>query len=85
MTEGVPMVALAINQRPALGCPQAGQTMAGALRLTLNDEMRRDGSGIATVRYSEAMVALQSNEDNVIEGLLADAEHPRHVREGAHP
>ena len=29
MTEGVPMVALAINQRPALGCPQAGQTMAG--------------------------------------------------------
>ena len=32
MTEGVPMVALAINQRPALGCPQAGQTMAGSLQ-----------------------------------------------------
>ena len=25
VTEGVPMVALAINQRPALGCPQAGR------------------------------------------------------------
>ena len=33
LTEGVPMVALAINQRPALGCPQAGQSMAASLRL----------------------------------------------------
>ena len=68
MTEGVPMVALAINQRPALGCPQAGQTMAGALRLTLNDEMRGMDLELQQTIF-RGMVALQSNEDNVIEGF----------------
>lgn len=67
-TEGVPMVALAINQRPALGCPQAGQTLAAALRLTLNDEMR--GMDLETQQtIFRGMVALQSNEDNVIENF----------------
>ena len=68
MTEGVPMVVLAINQRPALGCPQAGQTMAGALRLTLNDEMRGMDLELQQTIF-RGMVALQSNEDNVIEGF----------------
>ena len=68
MTEGVPMVALAINQRPALGCPQAGQTMAGSLRLTLNDEMRGMGLELQQTIF-RGMVALQSNEDNVIESF----------------
>ncbi len=68
MTEGVPMVALAINQRPALGCPQAGQTMAGSLRLTLNDEMRGMDLELQQTIF-RGMVALQSNEDNVIEGF----------------
>jgi hypothetical protein len=68
VTEGVPMVALAINQRPALGCPQAGQTMAGALRLTLNDEMRGMDLELQQTIF-RGMVALQSNEDNVIEGF----------------
>ena len=68
LTEGVPMVALAINQRPALGCPQAGQSMAASLRLTLNDEMR--GMDIETQQtIFRGMVALQSNEDNVIENF----------------
>ena len=67
-TEGVPMVALAINQRPALGCPQAGQTLASALRLTLNDEMR--GMDLDTQKtIFRGMVALQSNADNVIENF----------------
>ena len=66
--EGVPMVALAINQRPALGCPQAGQTMAGSLRLTLNDEMRGMDLELQQTIF-RGMVALQSNEDNVIEGF----------------
>ena len=67
-TEGVPMVALAINQRPALGCPQAGQTLAAALRLTLNNEMR--GMDLETQQtIFRGMVALQSNEDNVIESF----------------
>ena len=64
----VPMVALAINQRPALGCPQAGQTMAGSLRLTLNDEMRGMDLELQQTIF-RGMVALQSNEDNVIEGF----------------
>ena len=68
ITEGLPMVALAINQRPALGCPQAGQTMAGALRLTLNDEMRGMDLELQQTIF-RGMVALQSNEDNVIEGF----------------
>lgn len=68
MTEGVPMVALAINQRPALGCPQAGQTMAGSLRLTLNDEMRGMDLELQQTIF-RGMVALQSNDDNVIEGF----------------
>ena len=68
LTEGVPMVALAINQRPALGCPQAGQSMAASLRLTLNNEMR--GMDIETQQtIFRGMVALQSNEDNVIENF----------------
>ena len=62
------MVALAINQRPALGCPQAGQSMAASLRLTLNNEMR--GMDIETQQtIFRGMVALQSNEDNVIENF----------------
>ena len=68
MTEGVPLVVLAINQRPALGCPQAGQTMAGALRLTLNDEMRGMDLELQQTIF-RGMVALQSNEDNVIESF----------------
>ena len=68
VTEGVPMVALAINQRPAMGCPQAGQTMAGALRLTLNDEMRGMDLELQQTIF-RGMVALQSNEDNVIESF----------------
>ena len=68
VAEGVPMVALAINQRPALGCPQAGQTMAGSLRLTLNDEMRGMDLELQQTIF-RGMVALQSNEDNVIEGF----------------
>ena len=68
VAEGVPMVALAINQRPALGCPQAGQTMAGSLRLTLNDEMRGMDLELQQTIF-RGMVVLQSNEDNVIEGF----------------
>ena len=68
VAEGVPMVALAINQRPALGCPQAGQTMAGALRLTLNNEMRGMDLELQQTIF-RGMVALQSNEDNVIENF----------------
>ena len=67
-TEGVPMVALAINQRPALGCPQAGQTLAGSLRLTLNDEMRQMDLETQQTIF-RGMVVLQSNEDNVIESF----------------
>ena len=68
LTEGVPMVALAINQRPALGCPQACQSLAASLRLTLNDEMR--GMDIETQQtIFRGMVALQSNDDNVIENF----------------
>ena len=68
VAEGVPMVALAVNQRPALGCPQAGQTMAGALRLTLNNEMRGMDLELQQTIF-RGMVALQSNEDNVIESF----------------
>ena len=68
LTEGVPMVALAINQRPALGCPQAGQTLAGSLRLTLNDEMRQMDLETQQTIF-RGMVVLQSNEDNVIESF----------------
>ena len=68
VAEGVPMVALAVNQRPALGCPQAGQTMAGALRLTLNNEMRGMDLELQQTIF-RGMVALQSNEDNVIENF----------------
>lgn len=68
VAEGVPMVALAINQRPALGCPQAGQTLAGALRLTLNNEMRGMDLELQQTIF-RGMVALQSNEDNVIESF----------------
>ena len=68
LKEGVPMVVLAINQRPALGCPQAGQTLASALRLTLYDEMRgMDLEKQQTI--FRGMVALQSNDDNVVEGF----------------
>ena len=67
-TEGVPMVALAINQRPALGCPQACQTLASALRLPLSEEMR--GKDLETQQIIfRGMVALQSNDDNVIENF----------------
>ena len=68
VAEGVPMVALAVNQRPALGSPQAGQTMAGALRLTLNNEMRGMDLELQQTIF-RGMVALQSNEDNVIESF----------------
>ena len=68
VAEGVPMVALAVNQRPALGCPQAGQTMAGALRLTLNNEMQGMDLELQQTIF-RGMVALQSNEDNVIESF----------------
>ena len=68
LTEGVPMVALAINQRPALRCPMAAQTLAASLRLTLNDEMR--GMDLETQQtIFRSMVVLQSNEDNVIENF----------------
>ena len=66
LSEGVPVVALAINQRPALGCPLAGQSLAALLRLPLNDEMR--GMDIETQQtIFRGMVALHSNDDNVIE------------------
>ena len=68
LTEGVPMVSLAINQRPALGCPQAGQTMASALRLTLNNEMRGMNLEMQQTIF-RGMVVLQSNDDNVIENF----------------
>ena len=68
VTEGVPMVALAINQRPALSCPQAGQTLASALRLTLNDEMRGMNLEMQQTIF-RGMVVLLSNKDNVIENF----------------
>ena len=68
MAEGVPMVVLAINQRPALGCPQAGQTMAASLRLPLKEEMRGMDLEMQQTIF-RGMVVLQSNDDNVIEGF----------------
>jgi len=68
VTEGIPMVVLAINQRPAMGCPQAGQTMAASLRLPLKEEMRGMDLEMQQTIF-RGMVALQSNEDNVIEGF----------------
>ena len=68
ITEGVPTVALAVNQRPALGCPQAGQTLAGSLRLTLNDEMREMDLKTQQTIF-RGMVVLQSDADNVIENF----------------
>ena len=68
MAEGVPMVVLAINQRPALDCPQAGQTMAASLRLPLKEEMRGMDLEMQQTIF-RGMVVLQSNDDNVIEGF----------------
>ena len=68
ITEGVPTVALAVNQRPALGCPLAGQTLAGSLRLTLNDEMREMDLKTQQTIF-RGMVVLQSDADNVIENF----------------
>ena len=67
-TEAVPVTALAINQRPALGVPKASPSMASALRLSLKNEMRDMPLDLQQTIY-RGMVVLQSNVDNVAAGF----------------
>lgn len=62
--ETAPVVALAINQRPALGTPQTGVSLASALRLSLTREIREmnDDQQQSTFRK---MVTLLSNAGNI--------------------
>ena len=64
-TEAVPVTALAINQRPALGAPLASPSLASALRLPLNAEMRDMPLDMQQTIF-RGMVILQSNADNVV-------------------
>lgn len=66
--EAVPVTALAINQRPALGVPLASPSMASALRLALKSDMRDMPLDLQQTIY-RGMVVLQSNADNVAAGF----------------
>lgn len=66
--EAVPVTALAINQRPALGVPLASPSMASALRLALKIDMRDMPLDLQQTIY-RGMVVLQSNADNVAAGF----------------
>ena len=64
--DAVPIVALAINQRPALGTPLAGVSLASALRLPLTHELQQMTDDLQETVF-RGMVVLQSNADNVVE------------------
>ena len=64
--EGVPIVILAINRRPALDCPLASQSLAGGLRLALRNEVRDTDIDFQQTVF-RSLVAFQSNKDNVID------------------
>ena len=66
--EAVPVTALAINQRPALGIPLASPSLASALRLSLKNEMQDMPIDLQQTIY-RGMVVLQSNADNVAAGF----------------
>lgn len=63
------MMVLAINERPAVGCPKAAQSMASSLMLSYTDEMRGVDIDMQQTIY-RGMVILQSSKDNVIERFL---------------
>lgn len=63
------MMVLAINERPAMGCPKAAQSMATSLMLSYTDEMRGMDIDMQQTIY-RGMVILQSSKDNVIERFL---------------
>lgn len=63
-TEAVPVTALAVNQRPALGMPLASPSLASSLRLSLGKEMQALPVDLQQTIY-RGMVVLQSNVDNV--------------------
>ena len=63
-TEAVPVTALAINQRPALGVPLASPSLASSLRLSLNGDMQDMPLDMQQTIF-RGMVVLQSNADNV--------------------
>lgn len=65
-SEGVPMMVLAINERPALGCPKTSQSLASSIMLPLSDETRGLDIDMQQTIY-RGMVILQSTKDNVIE------------------
>ena len=67
-TEAVPVAALAINQRPALGMPLASPSLASAVRLSLLSEMK-DMPVDRQQTIFRGMVVLQSNADNVATGF----------------
>ena len=67
-TEAVPVTALAINQRPALGIPLASPSLASALRLSLVSEMQDMPIDLQQTIY-RGMVVLQSNAENVAAGF----------------
>lgn len=67
-TEAVPVVTLAINQRPALGKPLASPSLASALRLPLNGDMQDLPLDMQQTIF-RGMVILQSNADNVANGF----------------
>jgi len=73
-SEGVPMMVLAINERPAVGCPKAAQSMASSLMLSYTDEMRGMDIDMQQTIY-RGMVILQSSKDNVIERFLKSRLH----------
>lgn len=64
--EAVPVVLLAINQRPAMGTPLASVSMASSLRLPLTDEMQQMPDDLQETVF-RGMVVLQSNTDNVVD------------------
>ena len=63
--EAVPVVTLAINQRPAMGTPLAGVSMASSLRLPLTYEVQQMPDDLQETVF-RGMVVLQSNADNVV-------------------
>ena len=64
--DAAPTVALAINQRPALGTPLASVSLASALRLPLTREVQQMADDLQETVF-RGMVVLQSNADNVVD------------------
>lgn len=64
--DAAPTVALAINQRPALGTPLASVSLASALRLPLTREVQQMVEDLQETVF-RGMVVLQSNTDNVVD------------------